>query len=153
MEEESRLKKEHSGMQDVVRRKINQSRQHYLRFQLPKTYRQLISMGIEHEYSMGYSRNTGWRASTCTPFRFYDLEMEEETELRVYPFPFMDSVYIDHLKMSTEEAWKEISMFIDQVRSNKGLFISVMHNRNLGDLLPEAKGWAELYHKMIDLIQ
>lgn len=153
MDEEDRLIKEHSGLQEVVRRKITKSRQHYLRMQLPKTYRQLKSLGIEQEYSMGYSRVTGWRASTCTPFRFYDLEMEEETELKVFPFPFMDSVYIDQLKLSKPEAWTEICTFIDQAKVHKGVFISVMHNRYLGNLLPESEGWVEMYHNMIDYIQ
>jgi hypothetical protein len=139
-------------MQDIVRRKIKMSRQHYLRFRLPQTYRALITLGIEHDYSMGYARETGWRASTCSAFRFYDLELEEETELYVHPFPFMDSVYQDYLKLKPEAAWEEIKTFADQTKFNGGEFISVMHNRNLGDLLPESKDWPELYHRLVDYL-
>lgn len=149
LEDEERMVNEHLGMEEIVRRKINKSRQHYLRMRLPLTYRRLISLGIEHDYSMGYARNTGWRASTCTPFRFYDLEVEEETEMVVHPFPFMDSVYQDYLRRSPDEAWEEIQMFVDQAKACKGQLVSVMHNRNLGDLLPESKGWPELYHQLV----
>jgi hypothetical protein len=152
MDENDRLRDEHRGMQDIVRRKIKMSRQHYLRFRLPQTYRALITLGIEHDYSMGYARETGWRASTCSAFRFYDLELEEETELYVHPFPFMDSVYQDYLKLKPEAAWEEIKTFADQTKFNGGEFISVMHNRNLGDLLPESKDWPELYHRLVDYL-
>ena len=148
--EPERMQEEHRGMEEIARRKINLSRQHYLRFRLPQTYRSLIELGITDEFSMGYARATGWRASTCTPFRFYDLEVEEARDLIVHPFPFMDSVYQDYLQLGPEEALREMMLFAKQCKELGGELVSVMHNRNFGDLLPEAKGWNECYHRLLD---
>ncbi len=57
------------------------SRQHYIRFTLPHTYRQLIDLGIQADFSMGYGSINGFRASVATSFFWYDLGKEEQTKL------------------------------------------------------------------------
>ena len=67
------------------------SRQHFIRFTLPDTYRQLINAGIKEEFSMGYGSVNGFRASVALPFYWFDLEKNEATSLLVYLFCFMDA--------------------------------------------------------------
>ena len=55
-------------------KKITSSRQHYIRFALPYTFRKLIAAGITADYSMGYGSINGFRASVATPFYWYDLK-------------------------------------------------------------------------------
>lgn len=98
---------------------------------------------------MGYSTQTGWRASCCVPFFFYDLEMEEETDLKIFPFAFMDSVYQDHLKKSAGQALAEMKMYAEQAKRLKGTFVSVMHQRNLGDLWPGSEKWRSAYEELM----
>ena len=78
-------------MESIIDRKVVHSRQHYIRFSLPDTYRQLINHGILNEFSMGYGSINGFRASIASPFYWYDLSREEKTPLLVYPFCFMDA--------------------------------------------------------------
>ncbi|HUP13810.1 MAG TPA: hypothetical protein VM187_16430, partial [Niastella sp.] len=72
----SLLKEELEWLEVVGDKKIVQSRQHYIRFSLPVTFRRLIETGIEKDFSMGYGSINGFRASVCTPYYWYDLEKE-----------------------------------------------------------------------------
>ena len=143
------LNKEKAGLQALTKQKLEKSRQHFLRFRLPSTYRQLRAAGIKQEHSMGYSTQTGWRASCCVPFFFYDLEMEEETDLKIFPFAFMDSVYQDHLKKSAGQALTEMKMYAEQAKRLEGTFVSVMHQRNMGDLWPGSEKWRSAYEELM----
>ena len=73
------MKKEKNRLEGITNMQTKRSRQHYLRFSLPETYQQLIDLEIEEDYSMGYASHVGFRASTCTPFYFYDLDFEIQT--------------------------------------------------------------------------
>jgi len=42
------------------------------------------SVKIEEDYSMGYPEVCGFRAGICTPFKFYDLLNETETDLTFF---------------------------------------------------------------------
>ena len=76
MKNELKTKKEKGILQSIVNFPITRSRQHYLRIELPETYQNLVDLEIKEEYSMGYASHYGFRAGTCTPFYFYDLDFE-----------------------------------------------------------------------------
>ena len=67
------LKKEKLRLENIINTPVTFSRQHYLRLSIPETYQNLIDLDIEEDYTMGYAKTVGFRASTCTPFYFYDL--------------------------------------------------------------------------------
>ena len=72
-DDHSLLKEELEWLEAVADKHIIHSRQHYLRFTLPHTYRRLIDAGIQKEFSMGYGTVNGFRASVCSSFYWYDL--------------------------------------------------------------------------------
>ena len=45
---------------------------------------------------MGYPDTIGFRASTCTPFLFYDLDFEVQTPLMIHPYQLMDFSLLKH---------------------------------------------------------
>lgn len=143
------LEEELLNLEKVVKKDISKSRQHFLRLNFPLTYRNLLEYEITDDYSMGYASETGFRAGICTPFRFYDLESEVETPLRVHPFPFMDGTFIYYLKKRPEEAQEIIGRYIETYRQFGGEFIPVWHNRVFSEKEPEWKGWNAVYEWMI----
>jgi len=48
-------------------------------------YTDLVDYEFSNDYSMGYSDLIGFRASTATPFYFYDLTNEFQLPLKVHP--------------------------------------------------------------------
>lgn len=150
MNDATLLKKEKERLERIINMPIQRSRQHYLRFSLPETYQNLIDLEVEEDYSMGYASNVGFRASTCTPFYFYDLDFEIQTPLKIFPFALMDTTLNDYMKLTPRQSLGKIRDLKNQVQAVEGTFITLFHNESLSDYL-RWKGWKRLYDSMIKI--
>jgi hypothetical protein len=146
------LQREIGKLSTITGMDIRHSRQHYLKFRLPESYRQYLEAGIRQEYSMGFASRCGFRAGTSRPFHFYDLEREQETDLQVFPFQVMDRTLKDYMKLSPLSAVEKIKKLVDAVRSVKGTFVSIWHNDAFSDR-GEWDGWKVVYLEMLNHIQ
>ncbi|HSU49864.1 MAG TPA: polysaccharide deacetylase family protein [Segetibacter sp.] len=145
------LKQEIDVLQKLSGKEVLKSRQHYIRMQLPATYRNLLNAGIKEDYSMGYGSINGFRASFCLPYIWYDLEKEETTNLTIYPFCYMDANSFYEQQFNAEEALQEMMHYYDTVKQVDGLFITIWHNQFLGaDRI--FSGWKEAYRELIEEI-
>ena len=147
-EKPQKLKKEIARLNKILRRDVKKSRQHFLKLKFPQTYRTLIENDITDDYTMGYARVTGFRAGTCTSFRFYDIDSEEATQLRVHPFAVMDATLKYYLKLSPEESLPHIKQLISEIKKVDGTFISLWHNESLSDY-KQWKGWKYIFEEMV----
>lgn len=150
--QKKKLKIEVDRLQQIIKREVKRSRQHFLKLSLPETYRNLLEVDIEEDYTMGFASELGFRAGTCTPYPFYDLDGEVECKLMVFPFQVMEATLKYYLKLSVDESIRDIKNIIDEVKAVDGTFISLWHNESLSDLW-EWKGWREVYESMIKYAQ
>ena len=150
MKDEAVLKKEKDRLEAIVNTTIEKSRQHYLRFSLPETYQHLIDLEIKEDYSMGYASNVGFRASTCTPFYFYDLDFEIQTPLKIVPFALMDTTLNDYMKLTPKQSIGKIRDLKNEVKAVNGTFVTLFHNESLSDYL-RWKGWKKVYEAMLKI--
>ena len=148
-EDESLLREELEWLEVMAEKKIIHSRQHYIRFTLPQTFRRLIKAGIQKDFSMGYGTVNGFRASLCSSFAWYDLEQENATSLLLYPFCFMDANSFYEQKDTPQHAYGELLQYYERVKKVKGIFISVWHNSILGTdkMFTGWRGMFELFMK------
>jgi hypothetical protein len=145
------VKREKEVLEKISGQPITASRQHYIRFTVPQTFRHLIAVGITSDYSMGYGSVNGFRASVATSFYWYDLEKEEKTNLLLHPFCFMDANSFFEQRLTPEQALQELLQYYHIVKQVNGLFITIWHNNFLGtDSL--YKGWREVYEQFIKLV-
>ncbi|OFY85268.1 MAG: hypothetical protein A3F72_04500 [Bacteroidetes bacterium RIFCSPLOWO2_12_FULL_35_15] len=143
------LKKEVGRLSKVLHRDVTISRQHFLKLTLPETYRNLIDLDITDDYTMGYASQIGFRASICTPFNFYDLDMDIETKLKIHPFAVMEGTLKYAMKVQPEEAFQKIKPLIDETKAVNGVFISLFHNDSLNNQKLWL-GWRSVYEKMVE---
>ena len=146
--QEHLIAREKNRLEEITGKKITASRQHYLKIKFPDTYRKLIELGIDKDFTMGYYYTYGFRAGTCNSFLFFDLVKNETTSLRLYPFAFMEGTLNDVLKMSLEEAKQTISELINSIEDQDGLFIPLWHNSTLCDT-DGWTGWREVFKHML----
>ena len=144
LKNETLLKKEILRLENILNRPILKSRQHYLRLNIPDTYQNLVNLEIMEDHSMGYAAQYGFRASTCTPFYFYDLDYEIQTPLKIYPFAVMDGTLRDYLQLSNKRAYEIIIKLAHEVKKVDGTFITIFHNETLSNR-GRWKRWKKLY--------
>ena len=120
------LKNEKADIESITNRDLTISRNSFSKVNLPINYRNLIKLNIREDYTMGYVNKIGFRASTCTPFLFYDIDNDIQTPLLINPYNLMD---YSLLKINSFLDKKEkVIALINKVKSVNGTFISVFHN-------------------------
>lgn len=142
------LKNEIERLGEITGKPVKCSRQHFLRISFPETYRLLTAHGIEQDYSMGYASQNGFRAGTCTPFRFFDVIKNRTSTLRVYPFQLMDATFKHYLHSSPEEAKQIIKDLVESVKETGGTFCSLWHNETLANDA-DNNDWYEAYRFLL----
>jgi len=146
--EKIQIERERLG--NITNTSVKKSRQHFLMLRFPTTYKNLIAAGITDDYTMGYADEVGFRAGICTPYRYYNLKKEEETNLTIHPFAVMDGTLNKYLKLSQEQALLKIKNIAKEIKDVDGEFISIWHNATLSDWR-EWKGWKGFYEALIQI--
>jgi hypothetical protein len=146
------LKEEKNILENISERTILISRQHYIKLNLPETYQSLLKTGITDDYSMGYGSINGFRASTASPFYWYDLSAEKSTSLRIHPFCFMDANCFYEQKLTVEESFIELMNFYQVCQEAHAPLVTIFHNNFLGTG-KMYEGWRELYFQFISQLQ
>ncbi len=142
------LRKEIRRLSKVLKREVVKSRQHFLKVTFPNTYRNLLEFDIKEDYSMGYASEIGFRASICSSFNFYDLDLNISTKLRLVPFMLMDGTMKDYMKLSIPESIDRAKQLIDEVKAVNGTFVTLWHNQSVNDR-EEWKGWRHVYEEIV----
>ena len=150
-DEEGLLDEEITTLESATAKKITKSRQHYIRFTLPHTFRKLIAAGIKDDYSMGYGSINGFRASVASAFYWYDLKKEQQTDLLLHPFCFMEANSFFEQKYLPQRAYEEMMYYYNAVKAVNGKLITIWHNSFLGSYKPFA-GWRDVYEEFVGIV-
>ncbi len=142
------IEQEKNILQQISATNIINSRQHYIKLTLPKTYQQLISIGIVNDYSMGYGSINGFRASVASSFYWYDLVNENSTSLRIHPFCFMDANCFYEQKFTVQESAEQLAYYYNICKQISGNLITIFHNNFIGTS-KEFLGWKNLYETFL----
>jgi hypothetical protein len=143
-----RLNQEHAGLLQVLGRDITMSRQHFLKISFPRTYRNLLNLGITDDFSMGYASHPGFRSGMARSYWFFDLSNNESVPLKIHPVTLMDVTMKDYLRLTPEQSIETIHRMISMVRSVGGEFISLCHNETFSEY-GRWLGWRSIYEELL----
>jgi hypothetical protein len=141
---EAVLLEEKSYLESVLGKSVCHSRQHFIRFNLPDGYRRLIDASITDDHSMGYGSINGFRASTGASFKWYDLEKETITSLKVHPFCYMEANSYYEQQHTAARALEELQHYFRVCKTAGTSLTTIWHNHFLGTG-PRFAGWRETY--------
>ncbi|MFT5859868.1 MAG: hypothetical protein ACI865_001974 [Flavobacteriaceae bacterium] len=141
---------EKSKLEVIVFEQVTNSRQHYLRFSLPRTYRILEKIGFKDEYSMGFAERVGFRCGTARAHLWFNLEKNKVSRLTVHPFAYMDGTLREYMNLSIDESKSKISDLYDEVKRYGGDFVFIWHNETIGDY-GNWKGWSDVLNHSLNL--
>ena len=126
------LKSEKRLMDSIINTDTTTVRSSFSKINLPSTYRNYIDLEIYSDYTMGYADTIGFRAGTCTPFLFYDLDYEIQTPLKIYPYQLMDFSLLKHTSFLDKK--ETLLNAVSEVKKVNGLFTFVFHNYALSSI-------------------
>ena len=147
LEDEFLLKKEKQRMEDILNTNLQASRQSFSKLNLPETYRNLISLEILEDYTMGYVNHIGFRAGTCTTFLFYDLDYEVQTPLKISPYHLMDHALLKNRSLLDKK--KALNEIIHEIKQVDGEFVPIFHNYTFSDE-KSWKGYKDLFNLILE---
>ncbi|MEW4922991.1 polysaccharide deacetylase family protein [Algibacter sp. 2305UL17-15] len=141
------LKQEKRQMEEVINTSLKASRYSFSKFNLPESYRNMVQLEIKEDYTMGYVDHIGFRAGSCTPFLFYDLDYEVQTPLKICPFHLMDFALLKTVSLLDKK--KVINTIINEIKEVDGTFVPVFHNYTFSSD-SRWKGFKELFNMILD---
>ncbi|MEP2936739.1 MAG: polysaccharide deacetylase family protein [Gilvibacter sp.] len=112
---------------------------------IPELPRALVDLEVAQNLSMGYPEKLGFRAGTCTPFYFYDLDFESQSPLLLVPFAASSealSTYPEDERIAKVETLKET------VSRVNGQLVTVFSNSDFSATLPN-RIWRKLYSETL----
>ncbi len=147
LEDFSILKEEKTNIEGIINTSLEASRNSFSKLNLPYMYRNLIELEIKEDYTMGYINAIGFRAGTCTPFLFYDIDYEIQTPLLINTFHVMDFVLLKQKSLLDKK--ETLLKIINEVKQVNGTFTPVFHNYTFSDE-KRWKGFKELFTLILD---
>jgi hypothetical protein len=139
------LKIEKRTLENIINRNIESSQNSNLLIGLPEMYRNLVSLEIEKDYTMVYENEAGFRAGTCTPFLFYDLDYEIITPLAIQPIACTTQGF---LKQSPMDTSIKINEMLTKVQGVHGTFSVLFSNKDFS-VDPNNKLWRSLFSETL----
>lgn len=137
-------------LQQAVRQPIVCGRQHYLRFEVPNTWRFWEEAGLQWDSTMVYPEMPGFRCGICQGFPVFDISTRKMLGLHERPLTLMEVSWIYYQKQTPENFVAEAARLIQTVRKYNGEFVLLWHNSTLTvSQLPQAKN---IYEKILSLI-
>jgi hypothetical protein len=145
---EAILEVEKNRLENIVKRSVNRSRQHYLRLSIPITYNALIKQKINVDYSMGYAECPGFRMGTARQTPWFNLETNEITSLQIQAFCYMDGTLNEYLKLTPEKAIQEVRQLKAMMKQYGGTFSFIWHNETIG-FRHHWEGWEPVFEESL----
>ena len=148
MNPKSTWEEEKKWLEHLLQANITHSRQHFVHLLFPDTYECLIELGIQHDWSMGYAENVGFRAGTAYDFRWFNLAKNSQTPLTIHPFCIMDVTAKNYMSLSPIAAIEMGRSLKEMVFLFGGNFTFIAHNESLSERsgwemwMPVFKSWA-----------
>lgn len=127
MEEIKTLRKEKLRLEEIIHSPVEHVMNSKYNLRLPDQYNHLAELEINNDHSMGYPNVLGFRAGTCSPYLFYDINMEVTTPLKVHPYAF-NSVVLE--KMTRAKLQEDLGRMLHEVKEVRGMFRAVFRNQD-----------------------
>ena len=96
----------------------------------PDAYKTMEKLNLSSDYSMGYKKTPGFRAGTCTPFLFYDLDLEQLLPLTIYPSAF-NSIALEG--SDSENVIEQIRKLKRRTERVNGFLLGIFENKDFAD--------------------
>ncbi|HZG01857.1 MAG TPA: polysaccharide deacetylase family protein, partial [Chitinophagales bacterium] len=107
---------------------VNGYRNHYLCFDIEKSWAIWEQLGIKHDSTFGYANMPGFRNGMCYPFHPYSCAEKRYYDIVELPLIAMDATLFNYLKLDVEGAFALVQQLFERVKACNGVFTLLWHN-------------------------
>ena len=133
--------------QNILGEEIIGIRQHYLRFDIRKTWEIQDQAGFKYDTTLAFPDQAGFKNGMCLPFLTFDPQSLKQNKLVEIPLVIMDAALSGYMQLSLKQSWELIQKLLDTVRELQGVITILWHNDRF-DALTHPKS-AALYEKIL----
>jgi len=138
-----RLQVEVSAVRELLGEHKIGGRQDFLRWN-PEAWVHWDELGLAYDATVGFADHIGFRAGTSYPYRPWLLSKGREAHLLEIPLMAMDSTAQGYMKLSPEDAFRELLDCVRRCRTVGGVFSLLWHNTRL-----VGRGYPAVYRKLL----
>ncbi len=135
-------------LEEFVQNNIIEGRQHYLRFDVPKTFRIWDKNNMEIDSTLGYADKEGFRCGTGDLFNVFDFLERTRLNVKECPLIIMDGTLLLHRKYTQEQAMEILKYYIQIGVKYKTKITLLFHNSSF---FGEWEGYKSIYTNIIEL--
>ena len=140
-----KLKAEKRRMEHITNRSLESSMNAESLVNLPDIYRNLVELQVKRDFTMVFRDTVGFRAGTCTPYLFYDLDYEVKTPLIIHPATMTTEAFQKRYSADIE---KTVSSFLSEVERVNGTFTMIFSNSDFASS-EDNKVWRSIFSELL----
>ena len=135
------IKREKELLEIAADQEIILSRQHFLRYQTPKTFELLAKAGIKIDSTLGPVNSVQVNKNNGRSFEIYN---DGENSLVEQPFIMMET----HLISNGKKMLQDLKEVVSKIKRNKGTAVIIWHNNNY-----ETDYQKDLYRELLNCLK
>ena len=126
------------------------TRQHFLRFDVNRTWRAQEEAGFTYDSTLGYNEAPGFRAGIAAPFTPWDAGAGRAHRLLELPLTMMDGTLFRTLGLDGAQAAERVRQHLRTVEASGGLAVLLWHPNGASE--PHFPGWWTAWEAGLDVL-
>lgn len=135
-------------LEQITEMKIDQNRQHWLRYDWRFTPIIWGKNGVKNDFTIGYNQHIGFRCGTGFPYFMYDFKNEKKYDWQEIPLVIMDSSVKHFVRKNGGSIRTVVLLFLSKNKYNTHISMN-FHNSNFDFLTKEGLKINELYQSVL----
>ncbi|MGH7726486.1 MAG: polysaccharide deacetylase family protein [Candidatus Eiseniibacteriota bacterium] len=142
------LTREKGQIEEAAGRRVPGTRQHFLRFDVSRTFSAQEAAGFDYDTTLGYNEAIGFRAGIAGPFHPWDASARKPHGLLELPLTVMDGTLFRTLGLDGAAAAERVRAHLDEVERTGGLAVLLWHPN--GADTKRFPGWWSSYESTLE---
>ncbi len=142
------LARQRRSVEGASRSPISGGRQHFLRFDVRRTWSAQRAAGLTYDSTLGYNEAVGFRSGIAAPFRPWNPETRSAHDLLELPLTLMDGTLFRSLGLDGPGAAARTRSHLERVAACGGLAVLLWHPNAAAER--QFPGW---WHAYVETLQ
>jgi len=125
------FEKEKKLLEEVCECKIDEGREHYLRFEVPTTWQIWEDNGMKIDSSCGYADKEGFRCGTGDEFSVFNILSREKLKLKERPLIYMDDNRLANERVYDKDTLMETITRLKDKNREYGSINTLLFHQNI----------------------